>query len=83
MKPGETIVLCCSASFFKHACELAEQLQAMGITAELPESAIEMNKTGDFDVTHNKTWYQNPDDFHKKRRLIDGHFAKVAAGDGV
>ena len=42
-----------------------------------------MRKTGDYDVSHYKTWYDNEEDFHKKAVLMRGHFDEVVKADAV
>jgi len=45
--------------------------------------ATMMKESGDFDVSHYKTWYADAGDYHKKAELMHGHFDKVAAGDAI
>ena len=77
------IVLCSSASFYKHVNELADQLDAAGYEAVMPKNARKMRKTDDYDVAKSKTWYDNPEDFVKKRAYVDAHFAEIEQGDAV
>ncbi len=77
------IVLCASAAFYKHLNQIAQTLQDQGLNAVRPESAVAMEKSGNYDVASNKTWYTDPSKFVEKRRLIDGHFAKIVEGDAI
>ena len=42
-----------------------------------------MAETGDYDVTHYKTWYGNEDDYGKKADYMRTHFDEITAGDIV
>jgi hypothetical protein len=42
-----------------------------------------MKASGDFDVSHYKTWFADTADYHKKAELMRGHFDKVADGDSI
>lgn len=35
------------------------------------------------DFTVRKTWYDNPDDYHKKRDLMTTHFDEIARADAI
>lgn len=78
-----TITICSSASFYKQAVDIEGQLTKHGYRVLLPKTAIRMKETGDFDVSHVKTWFANADDYHKKAELMRGHFEKVAEGDAI
>jgi hypothetical protein len=78
-----SITICSSASFYRQAIDLDSELQALGFTVVLPDSALKMKESGDFDVTHYRTWFNNPDDYDKKAHLIRLHFDKIAQGDGI
>lgn len=80
---SKTIVICSSAAFYKHVCELADQLEAKGFTVVIPATARKMRETNDFDVAAYKTWYENADDFTKKQAFMDAHFAEIAQGDVI
>lgn len=83
MTKKKTIVICSSAAFYKHVCELADQLEAQGYTVVIPATARKMRQTGNFDVAAYKTWYDNAADFTKKQQLMDTHFAEIAQGDTI
>ncbi len=40
-----------------------------------------MQKAGDFDVSHYKTWFADDGDYHKKASLMRTHFDEVVKGD--
>jgi hypothetical protein len=75
------ITICSSAAFYEHVIRIKQQLEAMGFEVLVPKSALKMAASGDYDVTHHKTWYDNPDDYHKKASLVGAHFDEVAKGD--
>lgn len=79
----KTITICASVAFYKHVNELADQLEEKGFKVIVPATARKMRASGDYDVTHTKTWYENADDFTKKRELMDGHFAEVENCDAI
>lgn len=78
-----TVVLCSSADFYRHVIELADQLQARGLTAVVPHNARRMAETGDYDASHYKTWYADASDFAKKADFMRRHFDEVAKGDAI
>jgi hypothetical protein len=78
-----TLTICSSASFYRHAVELARQLEAQGFAVLLPHSAKQMRDSGDFDLSHYQTWHANPEDYHKKTELMRRHFDEVEKGDAV
>lgn len=80
---GKTIVLCSSANFYQHVNELADQLDELGFTAVVPHNAAEMRKSGNYDTTAVKTWYDNPSDFDKKAQYMRWHFDEIAKGDAI
>jgi nucleoside 2-deoxyribosyltransferase len=75
-----TIVICSSASFYEHVNQVAAELRERGFEVVVPSSAEKMAKTGDYDVTKHKTWYDKPADFERKAALMHEHFDKVATG---
>jgi nucleoside 2-deoxyribosyltransferase len=79
----KTIVLCSSATFYKHVNEIAEQLEEMGYKTVIPLTARRMEKTGDYDLKAVKTWLENPEHFSKKQFLASEHFKEIARGDAV
>lgn len=77
------ITICCSSSFYKQAVAVEEKLQKAGYKVIIPANAKEMQRKGDFNPAHYKTWYENKDDYHKKTALIRGHFNEVVKGDVI
>lgn len=74
----KTIVVCCSGSFYKHACEIADELEELGFGAIVPSTAEHMREKGDYDISKMKTWYKDPKTFSRKQFLAMEHFEKVA-----
>lgn len=77
------ITICSSAHFYKQAVAIEEQLRAMGYTVIIPSVAYKMKESGDYDVSHYKTWFADASDYGKKAALMRAHFEKVAQGDAV
>lgn len=77
------ITICSSANFYKQVGELQEELEKQGLTAIIPAMATKMKENGDFDVSHYKTWFADPNDYHKKAALMRGHFDEVAKADAI
>ena len=78
-----TIVVCSSANFYRQAVEIEATLRAQGLEVVLPITAEKMKQSGDFDVSHYKTWFGDAKDYHKKATLIRTHFAEIVQGDAV
>jgi hypothetical protein len=78
-----TITICSSASFYKQAVEIKDQLQTKEIMVLVPEVAEKMRESGDFDVSHYKTWFADANDYHKKAELMRKHFEKIEQGDAI
>lgn len=79
----KTIVVCSSASFYKQAVEVQSELATRGYAVLVPDTAEKMKQSGDYDVSHYKTWFGDVNDYPKKAALMRGHFDKVAAGDAI
>lgn len=77
------ITICCSASFFRQALDVQRELQERGFKVRIPYTANLMQKSGDFNVGHYKTWYKNPRDYTKKARVIRQHFKEVVECDSI
>jgi len=78
-----TITVCSSANFYRQAVDIQAQLEKLGYKALIPANAERMKKTRDFDVTKTKTWFGNEGDYHKKTKLIRGHFLEVELADSI
>jgi hypothetical protein len=77
------ITICSSCDFYRQVNQVKHELTALGYEVLVPLTAIEMEKTGDYDVSHYKTWFADPNDFPKKAELIRGHFDEVAKADAI
>jgi hypothetical protein len=78
-----TITICSSASFYEKTAEIQRSLEKAGYKVIIPAVARKMQQTGDFEVTHYKTWFGNDDDYDKKASLMHGHFNEVVKGDAI
>lgn len=78
-----TITICSSANFYRQAVEIEARLEALGYKVIIPATARKMKASGDFDVSHYKTWFGDANDYHKKTALMQGHFEEVAKGDAI
>lgn len=79
----KSIVICCSAAFYKRANEIAEKLEKLGFRAVLPSTAVRMKRENNYSVPRVKSWYQNPQHYDRKQSLAGEHFDKVAKGDAI
>ncbi len=79
----KTVVICSSASFYKHVNEIADELRGLGFNVEVPVTAERMKKENNYDIKHLKTWYDRPEDANLKHNLAMTHFKKVARGDAI
>jgi hypothetical protein len=77
------ITLCSSASFYRQAVDIKQQLEALGMEILIPHIALEMQRTDDYEVDHYKTWFADENDYDKKANLMRTHFDKVVAGDAT
>lgn len=80
---AKTITICSSANFYKHVAEIADELEKWGYKTLIPHNAHKMRESGNYDVDHYKTWYENPDDFDKKRDYMDKHLREVERADAI
>jgi hypothetical protein len=42
-----------------------------------------MKQSGDYDVSHYKTWFGDANDYPKKTALMRGHFTEIEKGDAI
>ncbi len=61
----KTIAICSSASFYRQVVELETQLLSLGYEVIIPKNARQMKTSGDYDVAHYKTWFDNAADYDK------------------
>jgi hypothetical protein len=80
---AKIITVCSSAVFYKHVNDIAVILEKKGYEVIVPQNAVKMRQTGNYDVASTKTWYDNPDDFVKKRQYMDDHFKEVEKADAL
>ncbi|HEY1646197.1 MAG TPA: hypothetical protein VGF75_07620 [Candidatus Saccharimonadales bacterium] len=82
-KGKATITICSSANFYKQAVDCRAALEGLGYKVIIPATAERMKLSGDFDVSHYKTWFGDSNDYHKKTALMKGHFNEVSNGDAI
>lgn len=82
-KPKPIITICSSANFYKQAVDIQTQLEKTGYKVIIPATAEKMKQSGDYDVSHYKTWFADANDYHKKAALMRGHFDEVEKGDAI
>ncbi len=78
-----TITICTSASFYRQAVDVQEQLESQGFEVIVPRTARKMKETGNYDASQYKTWFADPGDYDKKADLIRAHFEEIAKADAV
>jgi hypothetical protein len=78
-----TITICSSANFYRQVVDIEKELSTMGFEVIIPYTAGIMKASGDFDVSHYKTWFGDTNDYHKKTDLMLKHFDKIAEGDAI
>lgn len=83
MKKKKTIVLCSSVSFYKELFDVQKSLRKMGYKVILPRTAHKMRRLNNFDSETHKSWKNKPQDYWKKRRFMDWHFAQIKKGDAI
>lgn len=83
MKKTKTITICASASHYRQVLEVQAALKKLGFTVHVPKTANIMKKTGNFDVSTYKTWYNDVSDYKKKTALILAHFKKILVADAI
>jgi hypothetical protein len=77
------ITICSSAVFYRQAIEIQDQLSKLGFDVIVPRTAARMKESGDFDVSHYKTWFADANDYHKKAQLMRDHFEEIEKGDAI
>lgn len=79
----KTITICSSANFYRQAVEIQTVFEKLGYKVIIPETAQKMKQSGDYEVSHYKTWFADDNDYHKKAALMRGHFEEIERGDMV
>lgn len=82
-KKRKTITICTSASFYKQAVSVAAELKALGFKVLLPFTALQMQRSNNFQGGAYKLWLKNPKYYARKKRLMQNHFQEILAGDAV
>lgn len=82
IKKCKLITICSSASFYKGVLKIEKQLKKLGFKVKSPLTAYKMKNSGNFDVTHYKTWFKNKD-YKKKTKLMNDHFKKIVEADAI
>jgi|GEM_PF-2478219 len=77
------LTVCCSCAFYRQAVELEDAVQKLGYTVVLPETAHEMKRRNDYEVSHYKTWFAKEGDYPEKGRLMRAHFSEVNKADAI
>lgn len=83
IKDRKIITICSSASFYKDVLTIERQLKKLGFKVKIPQTANKMKKSGNFNVDHYKTWFNNNDDYTKKTKFMNGHFKKVVQAHAI
>lgn len=78
-----TITICSSAAFYRQAVAVQAELEKLGFAAVIPANAEEMKRSGDYEVSHYKTWFNDANDYHKKAAFMRGHFDKIEKGNAI
>jgi len=79
----KTITICSSVSFYRKVLETEETLKKRGFRVLVPFIAKQMRRSGNFEVSAYKPWYESDADWNKKASLMRGHFRKVLDGDAI
>lgn len=78
-----TITICSSASFYRQVVEVQQLLESLDFKVIIPATTKKMKKSGDFEVSHYRTWLDDAKDYHKKTALMKGHFKEIENGDAI
>jgi len=77
------ITICASVAFYQQVIEVQATLEAQGHTVLIPATAEKMKQSGDFDVSHYKTWFKDTEDYSHKTTVMRGHFGEIEKGDVI
>ena len=77
------ITICSSASFYEQVIYVQTELITLGFEVLIPKIARVMQQSGDYDVMHYKTWFDDTRDYHKKTALIRENFGAIERADIV
>ena len=77
------ITICSSASFYKQAWDIKDQLENRVFTVLMPHTAKIMNKTKNYNVSKYKTWFKDKKLFVRKAFLMRKHFSEIEKADAI
>lgn len=77
------ITICSSVQFYRQVVKVQDILSQLGCQVIVPAVATRMKESGDFDVSHYKTWFADDRDYHKKAKLMRDHFTEVQKADAI
>ena len=77
------ITICSSANFYRQAVDVQAELEKLGYEVIIPITAEKMKQSGDYDVSHYRTWLRDATDYHKKTSLMRQHFLEVEKADAI
>ena len=83
MKKTRSVTICTSASFYKQAWKVKEDLENRGLRVWIPLTAKKMNKTRNYKVSMYKTWYKDPAKYARKAFLMHKHFEEIKKADAI
>lgn len=79
----KSITICTSGSFYKQALEIEKELNKSGFKVHVPATARAMQKTKNFNISHYKTWFNDPKNFPIKAQRMRKHFHKISQSDAI
>ena len=82
-KSKPIITVCASCAFYRKVNEVKDTLDPLGFEVLVPRLALEMKRTGNYEVSQYKTWFADPNDYDKKADLIRAHFAEIDKADAI
>jgi hypothetical protein len=77
------VTICSSCNFYRQANDVKDQLEKLGVDVIVPILATKMKESDDYEVSHYKTWFADPNDYSKKGELMRGHFDEVVKADAI
>src|SRR5437763_1168720 len=77
------VTICSSCNFYRQANDVKDQLEKLGVDVIVPKLATKMKESGDYEVSHYKTWFADPNDYSKKGELMRAHFDEVEKADAI
>lgn len=77
----KVVTICASVNFYREVLEFRDELLKQKFEVLIPLGAEEMEKSGDFDVDNNKSWFNKTEDYRKKTNYMRRHFDKIEKSD--